>query len=255
MMTLVLALLLALQATPSVAPPAIPVNPFAGPHQEATYTYPVSSGAQLTVSTASGRVAVEAGEPGKIIVVASRRAGSQAALAALGADVTQNGNSVSATGRFPAHCTPDCGTVSFEIQVPPDTSVVAHSDEGSVGINDVSGSVKASTLHGPILCGGLSGDAILGAQEGMVNGGFRDLTHVKNVILGTGTGTVRVVLPQDAVISDIKAGTGDGAIHSMWPLTIGPKGSGAHGEGHFGNAGPEILAGTGKGDVDIVKAP
>ncbi len=252
-MMIALAVILALQPSPAAAP-GIPVNPFAGPHQENTYTYAVSPGATVNVTTPSGRIAVEAGEPGKIIVVASRRAATQQAIVDLHADVTQNGNDVTAAARLPANCAQDC-SVSFQIQVPPDTNIVAHSDSGSVGINDVSGSVTASTVHGPILCGGLSGNATLGAQEGMVNGGFRDVSHVTHMELGTGSGTVRVVLPPNAAIAEIKAGTGDGAIHSEWPLAIAPKGTGASGEGHFGNAGPVVLAGTGKGDVDIVKAP
>ncbi len=253
MMT-ILALILALQASPGVAP-GIPVNPFAGPHQENTYTFTVSSGASLNVTTPSGRVSIEAGEPGKIIVVANRRASSQAAIASLGVDVKQSGNAVSANGRLPAHCMPDCGAVSFQIQVPPDTTIVAHSDDGSVAVHDVSGSVTASTVHGPILCGGLSGNATLAAQEGMVNGGFSDMTHVTQVTLGTSSGTVRVALPANAAIAEIKAGTGDGAIHSEVPLTIVPKGAGASVDQHIGSTGPTLVLGTGKGDVDIVKLP
>ncbi len=252
-MMIVFALILALQTSPAVAP-GIPVNPFAGPHQENTYTYAMSPGATLNVTTPNGRVAIEAGEPGKIIVVASRRAATQQAVAAIHADVTQSGNGVSATAHLPASCTQDC-SLSFQIQVPPDTNVVAHSDAGSVGVNDVSGSVIASTVNGPVLCGGLSGNATLGAKEGMVNGGFRDMTHVTRVELGTGNGTVRAVLPANAAIGEIKAGTDDGAIHSEWPLTVVTKGTGASAEAHFGDKGPTLLIGTGKGDVDIVKAP
>jgi hypothetical protein len=248
-----LALILALQASPGIAP-GIPVNPFAGPHQENTYTFAVSSAASLNVTTASGRIAIEAGEPGKIIVVASRHAQTQGALATFGVDVKQSGNSVSAAGRLPDRCTPDCGTVSFEIQVPPDTAIVAHSNEGSVAVHDVSGSVTASTVHGPVLCGGLSGNATLASHEGMVNGGFRDMTNVTRVTLGTEKGTVRVALPANATIGEVKAGTGDGTIHSELPLNVVTKGAGASVDQHFGS-GPMLVLGTEKGDVDIVKLP
>ena len=208
-----------------------------------TQTYAVTPGATLNVTTSSGRIAIEAGEPGKIIVVASRSA-----------DVHQDGNTVTATARVSTSCTQACD-VSFQIQVPPDTNVVAHVDSESVDISDVTGSVTASAVHGPILCSGLSGNATLGTKEGMVNGAFRDVSHVTHMELGTEVGTVRVVLPPNAAIAEIKAGTADGEIHSAWPLTVAPKGAGSHGEGHFGTSGPVVLAGTGKGDVDIVKGP
>ena len=142
-----------------------------------TQTYAVTPGATLNVTTPSGRIAIEAGEPGKIIVVASRSAG-----------VHQDGNYVTATARVSASCTQDCA---------------------------------ASAVHGPILCSGLSGNATLGTKEGMVNGAFRDVSHVTHMELGTGVGTVRVVLPPNAAIT----------------------------------SGLVVLAGTGKGDIDIVKGP
>lgn len=228
------------------------VNPFAGPHAEKTYTYAVSGPARLAITTLNGRITVKRGDAGKIVVTVNRRAGTQTEVDALGSEVQQKDSTVSASGTFPPNCGDSCGSVDFIVTVPADTSITAHSDNGEIGINDIDGTVTASTKTGPILCGGLAGNVTLGAVHGMVNAGFRDFAHVTKVILGTSDGVVRLVLPHGATIGTLKAGTGDGKIYSPFDLKPVSKGNGVEVSRQFSATGPTVLMGTGRGDVNIV---
>ena len=236
--------------------PLTPVNPYAGPHVEKTYTFKVTAPGKLTVTTLNGRISVKAGDTGSIIVVANRRSASQDALGKLSESVMQQGQDVTATGMFPSDCGETCGSVDFTITVPPNTSVTANGTNGSIGIEDIDGTVVAATKNGPVLCGGLGGDVTLGSENGMVNAGFRDLSHVSKAILGTNNGVVRVVLPHGATIGTIKAGTKNGKILTPWALTPVKQSDGAMKVDHqFSKTGPLFLLGTSTGDVDVVISP
>ena len=236
----------------AIAPHATSVNPNAGPHAYNTYTYSVSGPAQLDVTTLNGRISIKRGDPGKIVVVVNRRADTQAAVDALGSQIQQKGNSLTAAGRFPDRCGDSCGSVDFTISVPVDTNVVANSENGFIGIYNIDGSVTASTKNGSVLCGGLAGNVTLGALNGRLNAGFRDLTHVSKIVLGTQNGVVRIVLPAGTRIGKLKAGTGDGKIFAPWTLDIVPKGNGVEVQQQLNSSGPEVILGTGRGDIDIV---
>ncbi|HET9028608.1 MAG TPA: hypothetical protein VFN49_00395 [Candidatus Aquilonibacter sp.] len=228
------------------------VNQFAGPHVEKTYSYTVAAKSTITVASSNGRISVKAGPAGKITVVVNRRAGTQAALAALGENVTQKDNAVTAQGTFPASCGDSCGSVDFIVTVPADASVVAQTKNGEIGVEGVNGSVVAATQHGPILCGNLGGNVKLASQNGMLNAGFRDLTHVSDIELGTQNGGVRLVVPQGAQIGTLSAGTQHGKIFSPLPLTIQPDGMGAKVDQRLSQHGPSVKMGTQNGDVNIV---
>lgn len=236
----------------AITPGATSVNPLAGPHAQNTYTYAVSGPARLDVTTVNGRISIKAGAAGKIVVLVNRRAETQAALTSLGSQVAQKGNNVTAAGRFPDQCGTSCGSVDFTITVPADTDIVASSDNGFVGIDNIDGAVTAATKNGPVLCGGLAGNVTLGSVNGRLNAGFRDLTHVSKIVLGTETGVVRVVLPSGGGIGKLKAGTGDGKIFAPWKLDTVSKGNGMEVEQQINSSGPSVLLGTGRGDIDIV---
>jgi hypothetical protein len=230
------------------------VNPTAGPHVEATQTFAVSPHSSLLVTTAGGHVEIKGGDDGKIVVTTIRHAPTQAALASLDATVSLKDNALSATGTFASGCN-NCGSVDFTITVPQDATIVAHADEGSISINGVDGTVKASTKHGPVLCGDLGGNAVIGTGDGMVNAGYRDLSHVTKIMLGAGAGTVRLVIPSDAKLGSINVGTGDGRLYTPWPLSVVQKKKGFEAKGTMSSTGPTVLMGTGKGDVVIATVP
>lgn len=238
---------------PAQAAPTV-VNPNAGPKLVSTFHFTMQKMPELHAATPSGSVTVKGGDGNRIVVTVTRRGNTGGRISAIVARAVQSGNEVDVSAQMPVGCK-DC-TASYEITVPRVTKIVAESDAGDIAVQDVAGTVDAATKFGKILCGGLSANVTLSSQDGLVNAGFSDVSHVTKVTLASANGGLRVVLPAGASIAHLKAGTGNGEITAPgFDLQVVKKGPGAGVDQTLSASGPDLVLGTANGPISIVKEP
>ena len=252
-----------------------------------TVTGPVA----LDVTTGSGNIQIRTGESGRVRVVGRIRAtrgflggsrGAEEKVRYLEANppIEQSGNSIR-IGTIEQEELRRNISISYEIEVPADTRVKAHTGSGNQTIEGVKGPVEAGTGSGELRITGIggevrastgSGDIELDSVEGMVraetgSGSIRALgvggifiaeTGSGNVVgeltkggdaeVGTGSGNIEV----RGVRGGVRASTGSGNIRiegeptNIWKLEAG---SGGIALRLPANAGFELNARTGSGSI------
>ncbi len=239
--------------TPTQQAPTV-INPHAGPKIVTTYRFTMKPSPELNVATANGTVTIKGGSGNEIVVTVTRRGGSDAQMKAIDVRAVRNGNTISVASKMPADCS-SCAA-SYEIAVPLDTAIRASSDDGAIHVNDVAGTVEAASKLGNVLGGGLSGNVKFGADNGFVNAGFTSVAHVSSIILASGNGAVRLVLPHAALVSHIKAGTANGQITTNGvSLNVVKSAKGAAVDQTLAKTGPNIKLGSANGAISIIQMP
>ena len=125
---------------------------------------------------------------------------------------------------------------------------------GSLDIEGVEGSVKASSINGRVKARGLAGDARLSTVNGELQATFTQLDESKPINLSSVNGSVTLIIPSNANAS-IRAGTVHGSISSDFGLKV------KHGEyvghsmdGQIGTGGPRIKLGNVNGQIRVTHA-
>jgi DUF4097 and DUF4098 domain-containing protein YvlB len=125
---------------------------------------------------------------------------------------------------------------------------------GSLDIDGVEGSVKASSINGRLTARGLASEAKLSTVNGQLHATFTRLDETNGITLGSVNGNVTLVIPSNANAS-IRAGTVHGGISNDFGLKI------KHGEyvghslnGQIGTGGPRIKLGNVNGAIQISHA-
>ena len=125
---------------------------------------------------------------------------------------------------------------------------------GSLDIEGVEGSVKASSINGRVRAHGLTGDARLSTVNGELQATFTQLDESKPINLASVNGSVTLIIPSNANAS-IRAGTVHGSISSDFGLKV------KHGEyvghsmdGQIGTGGPKIKLGNVNGQIRVTHA-
>ena len=125
---------------------------------------------------------------------------------------------------------------------------------GSLDIEGVEGSVKASSINGRLNARGLAGDARLSTVNGELQATFTQLDESKPINLASVNGSVTLIIPSNANAS-IRAGTVHGSISSDFGLKV------KHGEyvghsmdGQIGSGGPRIKLGNVNGQIRVTHA-
>ena len=147
-------------------------------------------------------------------------------------------------------------TVEYSLTVP--RKAVLQSIElvnGSIDIDGVEGSVKASSINGRVNARGLMGETRLSTINGPLVATFTQLDESRPIDLGSINGSVTLVLPSNANAL-IRAGTVHGGITSDF---VGLKVK--HGEyvghsmdGQIGTGGPRIKLGNVNGGIKVTHA-
>ena len=125
---------------------------------------------------------------------------------------------------------------------------------GSLDIEGVEGSVKASSINGKLTARGLIGDARLSTINGQLQARFTQLDESKPIHLGSVNGNLTLIIPSNANAS-IRAGTVHGGISSDFGLKV------KHGEyvghsmdGQLGSGGPRIRLSNVNGGIRVTHA-
>ncbi len=239
-------------------------------------TLTVTGPVDLDIRTGSGDIQIRPGSDRSVHVVARIRAeeargydSPEKRIAQIQANppVEQTGNSIRIGVTRPVHDDPTYQNVriSYELTVPANTKVQAHSGSGDIGIAVTAGSVTARTGSGDINVLGTSGsfeahtgsgDVRAGRIAGpmMASTGSGDIEAAQTapgaVEMRTGSGDVRLNLPAEAAFTlDIQ--TGSGSIRTSQPVMMSGNHRRNHLEGTVRGGGPSVVVRTGSGSVTI----
>lgn len=207
-------------------------------------TLNVSGAVNLDVSTGSGDITVKTGNSNQVVIHGTVQSGSwvfgdDSAVQKVQSNppIEQSGNNIRLGYNLPDDVKRHV-SISYEITVPADTSLQAHSGSGNVGVDGVRSSVDAQTGSGDISARDIGSK--LRAQTG--SGNIRaetvaapfwaqtgsgdieaELTGSGDVDVHTGSGTIRV----RGIKGGVRARTGsgnietDGAVAGPWQLHSG----------------------------------
>jgi DUF4097 and DUF4098 domain-containing protein YvlB len=173
----------------------------------------VSGTASLDVTTGSGDIAIKAGSADKVVVHGTIHSNndwfSSAENAVHGVEsnppIQQSGNSIRIGYGLPEYLRRHV-SISYEITVPADTTVQAHSGSGSLGVEGVRAEVQAQTGSGEIRVREIGGRSHV--QTG--SGGVRAQNVAAPFYAHTGSGDIEADLTGSG---DVDVQTGSGSIH------------------------------------------
>src|ERR1051326_8942092 len=237
-------------------------------------TLTVSGAVDLEVSTGSGSIDVRRGTANTVEIRGKIRAGGD--WLRLGRDaqdvvrdiesnppIEQSGNSIR-IGRTDRDSERNV-SISYELVVPSNTSLRAHTGSGSQTISGLSAGLEASTGSGSITLTDVLGDINANTGSGSikangVRGGLRMHTGSGGIEidgeqtgrwdLETGSGGIRIRLPKNASF-DLSAHTGSGGVYVDYPMTVqGRIDSNRHDvRGTVGSGTYALNARTGSGQI------
>ncbi len=247
-------------------------------------TLQVSGPVILQVNTGSGHIHVMAGGPSSVQIIGHVQSFSlfhaQQRVRSVenNPPIYQSGNSITIGLN-----TPNNVSIDYNITLPSNTQLTAHSGSGDVRIINVSASTDASTGSGDIQVDGLGGHVILRTGSGDIHAGFENsnsasartgsgnitLKNVQGMLVAhTGSGDIHVsgtpsggwnlktgsgdvTLRTGPAHYSIDATTGSGSIHSNQSITIHGNLGHHHLVGDVNGGGPTVRVVTGSGDIRI----
>jgi DUF4097 and DUF4098 domain-containing protein YvlB len=243
-------------------------------------TFSVSGTVDLEVSTGSGSVDIKQGN-GNIVEVHGMIYASRNRF--LSSDDTQNAirriesnppfeqsGSTIRIGRNLDRDLEQHVSISYEIIVPAQSNIRAHSGSGGLKIDGITGRVDAGTGSGGLSLSNINGDLQANTGSGTiritgVRGGLRAQTGSGGIDvageqtsqweLQTGSGGIDIHLPRSASFA-LSAHTGSGGVSVDFPLTVSGQidGNGRNVVGTVGSGSFPLNARTGSGRIRITSA-
>lgn len=236
------------------------------------------------VATGSGNIHVMPGDPGTVQIIGHVRAVSpfhaQDRVRSIDNNppIEQSGNTI-----YIGHHTPGNVSIDYDLTVPPDTQLAAHSGSGDLRIINIAGSTDASTGSGDIQADGLGGHVALHTGSGDIHAGFENsndvtaqtgsgdivLKNLQGILMtrtGSGdidvsgtpsggwdlkTGSGDVTLHTGSARYSLNATTGSGSVHSDQSITTHGSIQHHHLTGDVNGGGPTVQIVTGSGDIRI----
>jgi DUF4097 and DUF4098 domain-containing protein YvlB len=226
-------------------------------------TLQVSGTVSLDVTTGSGDITIKAGSADKVVVHGTVRASNDWFSNAENVihtvesnpPVQQNGNSIRIGYDLPESVRRHV-SISYEITVPADTTVQAHSGSGSLGVEGVRAEVQAQTGSGEIRVREVGGRSHVQTGSGSIraqnvaapfsahtgSGDIEaDLTGSGDVDVQTGSGSIQLRGVKGGLRSRSGSGdlTADGSVNGPWNL-------------HTGSGSIRLAVGSGNGlNLDV----
>jgi len=240
-------------------------------------TLNVSGVVDLDVSTGSGSIAIRQGSNGRVEIHGRIYAAHdwlrtdgdiEAAIRRIESNppIEQSGGTIR-VGRLSGRDGERNISISYEIVVPPQCNVRAHSGSGSQTIEGISGPVQSGTGSGSITLRDIKGDLAANTGSGSIHatgvrGGLQARTGSGRIEvegqqtgrwdLQTGSGGVDIHLPREAGF-ELSAHTGSGGVSVAYPMTL--QGGIIHSRhdvtGRVGNGQYALNVRTGSGHVRI----
>jgi len=232
--------------------------------EEFHQTYPLSATGRVSLENINGGVQIKVWDRAAVQVDAIKKAYKQNRLAEAQIRVSSTEESIRIATEYPDENQnfrnderryDNPAIVEYTVTVP--RKAMLESIElvnGSLDIDGVEGSVKASSINGRLNARGLSSDVRLSTVNGQLEATFLQLDESKPISIGSVNGNVTLIIPSNANAS-IRAGTVHGSISSDFGLKV------KHGEyvghsmdGQIGTGGPKIKLGNVNGAIRISHA-
>lgn len=232
--------------------------------EEFHQTYPLSATGRVSLENINGGVQIKVWDRAAVQVDALKKAYKQNRLAEAQIVVNSTEESIRVRTEYPNENQnfrnderryDNPAIVEYTLTVP--RKAMLESVElvnGSLDIEGVEGSVKASSINGRLNARGLSGEARLSTVNGQLQAAFTQLEEAKAIHLGSVNGSVTLIIPSNANAS-IRAGTVHGDISSDFNLKV------KHGEyvghsmdGQIGTGGPRIRLSNVNGQIKVSHA-
>jgi len=138
--------------------------------------------------------------------------------------------------------------VRFKVAVPAGVSLVAHTVNGGIDIDDLKGDVEAMTVNGGIRVS-TSGTASATTVNGSVNARIGSDLH-DDLEFTSVNGRVLVEMPR-SVNADIRGSTVHGAIYSDFPLNVRGRNFNRRIDGRIGRGGHDLTLSTVNGTIEL----
>ena len=232
--------------------------------EEFHQTYPLSATGRVSLENLNGGVQIKIWDRAAVQVDAIKKAYKPHRLAEAQVQVNSTEESIRIRTDYPDQNQnfrnderryDNPAIVEYMVTVP--RKAILESVElvnGSLDIEGVEGSVKASSINGRVRARGLTGDARLSTVNGELQATFTQLDESKPINLASVNGSVTLIIPSNANAS-IRAGTVHGSISSDFGLKV------KHGEyvghsmeGQIGTGGPRIKLGNVNGQIRVTHA-
>lgn len=232
--------------------------------EEFHQTYPLSPTGRISLENINGGAQIKVWDRAAVQVDAIKKAYRRERLAEARIEVNATEENIRIKTEYPYQNLnfrsderryENPATVEYSLTVP--RKAVLESIEmvnGSIDIDGVEGSVKASSINGRVNARGLLGEARLSTINGPLVATFTQLEETKPITLGSVNGQVTLVLPSNANAM-IRASTVHGGITSDFGLKV------KHGEyvghsmdGQIGTGGPRIKLGNVNGGIKVTHA-
>jgi DUF4097 and DUF4098 domain-containing protein YvlB len=232
-------------------------------------TLSVGDSAEVQIKTGSGSIRVHSGTGRSVIIhgeIHANRPDADAKVREIQQNppVEQSGNTIR-IGQRPLGDLFNNVSISYDVTVPPNTRVEAHSGSGSVKVTDLKAPVKAHAGSGSIEISNAAVEVEAGTGSGTIH--LTDISGRLNARTGsgsinvsgdptqdwtlhTGSGSVHVRVPPSAGFN-LRAHTGSGSIKVEQGFSEQFE-SGRHNvEGKVRGGGPLMEASTGSGSIQI----
>ena len=232
--------------------------------EEFHQTYPLSATGRISLENINGGVQIKVWDRAAVQVDALKKAYKPHRLAEAQIQVNATEESIRIRTEYPSENQTFRGDerrydnpaiVEYTLTVP--RKAMLESVElvnGSLDIDGVEGSVKASSINGRVQARGLASDVKLSTVNGQLEAVFTLLDESKPITLGSVNGNLTIIIPSNSNAA-IRAATVHGGISSDFGLKI------KHGEyvghsmeGQIGNGGPKIRLSNVNGSIRVSHA-
>jgi DUF4097 and DUF4098 domain-containing protein YvlB len=193
-----------------------------GPVEEQFHqSYPLATGGRVSVDNINGNVKVTAWDRDEVRVDAVKRASSRDRLDETRIVVDSSPDAIHIETRYAdSNLENDAANVEYTLNIPRQARV----DEiklvnGNLGVDGLSGDVRASTVNGSIKARNLAGDAKISTVNGRVEANFDRLEEARSIHLNSVNGNIELSLPPDAH-ADFTANNVTGSIHNDFGLPV-----------------------------------
>lgn len=251
-------------AVPSTESTASVAEPEQELREEFHQTYSLSPTGRVSLENINGGVQIKVWDRAAVQVDAVKKAYRKDRLAEARIDVNATEENIRIKTEYPDENQTFRGgegrydnpaTVEYSLTVPRKAALESiELVNGSIDIDGVEGTVKASSINGRVIARGLLGEAKLSTINGPLEATFTQLDDSKPISLGSVNGNVTMIIPSNANAA-IRAGTVHGGISTDFGIQV------KHGEyvghsldGQIGTGGPTIKLGNVNGSIKVSHA-
>jgi DUF4097 and DUF4098 domain-containing protein YvlB len=229
--------------------------------EEFHQTYPLSPTGRISVENLNGGVQIKVWDRAEVQVDAVKRAYRRERLAEAQIDINATQDNIRIKTEYPDlnqnfrsddRRWDNPAIVDYTLTVP--RKAILESIElvnGSLDIDGVEGSVKASSINGRLNARGLQGDTRLSTINGQLQATFPQLEESKPIFLQSVNGQVSLTIPSDANAA-VRASTVHGSISNDFGMNVRDGEYVGHDlSGQIGTGGPRIKLSNVNGAIRI----